>query len=227
MGEFSPDEEILGRLHLELTEDLLHRLLAYAHRRSTGRQWYGLTAGSDAPLAGGKQPKDLVQIAITRTIDGAQNGPGRHRRLWDGRKPLYDYLTSLIDSEVYHLTNSWINERFRRASTMGKISDADRREDFFDRVRDETVDCPEETLLNQEAETYADKFLWGFIDFLGDDEFLVAVVDQIIDGARKPGEIAVALDVPTDKIYAARKRLKRRLSEYRARLAIEKEATNG
>ncbi len=110
---------------------------------------------------------------------------------------------------------------------MGKVSDEGRRENYFDCVTDETVDCPEENLLSKEAETYADQFLWGFIDFLGDDEFLVAVVEQIIDGTQKPGEIAFALGVPTDKIYAARKRLQRRLVDYRARLATDKEATSG
>jgi len=90
------------------------------------------------------------------------------------------------------------------------------RENFYDTVADEATENPEEIALREEVETRADKFVAGFLDELGDDDFLVGVVEQLIDGLEKPRELAAALGVQVQEVYKARKRLSRRLDDYRS-----------
>lgn len=216
------NQGILEALQNELTKELVGRLVAYCAMKAARRLWYGLLVREDPSLAEGQQSEDIVQTVIAKTIAGAVDGPGKGRRIWDGRRTLYDYFTSQIDSELNNLGRSWVNQKFRRASQMERISDDGHQESFFESVADEKTENPEEIALREEVEAAADDFVSGFLDVLGDDDFLVAVVGQIIDGVRKPREIAAALNVRVDEVYKARKRLRRRLGDYyAARLDIE------
>lgn len=165
-------------------------------------------------MAGGQKAEDIVETVILKTIAGATEGRGRGRRIWDGSRDLYDFLTSQVDSELSNLGRSWVNQRFQIASRLDKTFEDGQRENYFDTVADESSESPEETALRSELERSADEFVSGFLDEIEDDDFLVAVVEQILDGVRKPREIAAALGVPVDEVYKARKRLRRRIDAY-------------
>lgn len=221
-----PNLAILDKLNDELTDDLVKRLVAYCDMRAKRRPWYGLLL-AEASMAEGHKPVDIVQTAITKTLDATIKGPGKHRRVWDGRRDLYDHLTSAIDSELSNLGNGWVNARFRRATQMPGVSEEGHSENFFDGVADSTAETPEEIALADEVEAQADSFVCGAIEILGEDDFLISVVQEILDGARKPAEIAKALGVRVEEIYKARKRLRNRLDDYRTAFAEQKEARHG
>jgi len=210
----SSDQKILDKLGCELTRDLVGRLVAYCAMKASRRRWYGLLAGEDPPMAKGQKAEDIVQTVIMKTIAGATDGRGQGRRIWDGSRDLYDFLTSQIDSELSNLGRSWVNQRFRIASRLEKTFEDGQRENYYDTVPDESRENPEETALRTELESSADEFVSGFLDEIEDDDFLIAVVEQILDGLRKPREIAEALGVQVDEVYTARKRLRRRLDAY-------------
>lgn len=226
MDDLNPNLEILDRLDAELTEAFVERLVAYCDMKARRRPWYGVFA-SGLSMAEGHGPEDIVQTVITKTLEGCLKGSGKHRRVWDGRRDLYDHLTSAIDSELSNLGKGWVNDHFRRAAQMEMVSEEGHKESFLDGVADETAETPEEISLSDEVEAQADAFVCGFIDKLGDDDFLVAVVQEILDGARKPAEFANALDVQVAEVYKARKRLQRRLDDYRAERAEEEEVKHG
>lgn len=210
----SSDQEILDKLGCELTRDLVARLVAYCAMKASRRPWYGLLAGEDPSMAEGQKAADIVQIVIMKTIAGAREGRGRGRRIWDGSRDLYDFLTSQIDSELSNLGRGWINQRFRIASRLEKTFEDGQRENYYDTVPDESRENPEKIALRTELESRADEFVSGFLDEIEDDDFSIAVVEQIVDGVRKPREIAEALGVQVDEVYKARKRLRRRLDAY-------------
>ena len=210
-NDLSTRRTVHDRLSAELTRDLLERLAGYTVKASR-RWWYGLEPGS--PIVGGHTPEDILQLVILKTIRGIQEGPGRGRRLWDGERDLFDYFTSQIDSEISNLVRSWANRKVERSSQT-----AERRgigeEAFLDTVVGEGKENPETLALRSEEERLSDEFVGGFLDFLGrDEELLVAIVGEIIDGARKPAEIAEALELPPERVYSVRKRLRRRLTAY-------------
>ncbi len=241
MDSFKPNPEILEKLRVELKDDLVNRLVAYCHAKAKRRPWYGLLLTSEASMAEGHLPEDIVQTAITKTLDAAMRGPGKNRRVWDGIRDLYDHLTSQIDSELSNLGNGWVNRKFRRATQMAEVEDGA----YFDGVKDSTAtssppgptstmiwkasstETPETIVLDRQVEARADEFVCGLIDFLGEDDFLIRIVQEVLDGARKPAEIAKALDVKADAIYKARKRLQRRLEEYQTVLSDKEEVRHG
>jgi len=89
----------------------------------------------------------------------------------------------------------------------------DGNQSFFDGVADTSLSTPEDIVLKAELEAAADELVGAFIDSLEDD-LLVEVVGEIVDGARKPKEIAESLAVEITKVYNARKRLRRRLADF-------------
>ena len=193
---------------------MLERLTAYCLIRAARHAWYGLKPSRGLPIVGGHEPKDIVQIVALKTVAGIEEGPGKGRRVWDGKRDLFDYLKSQIDSEISNLARSWTNRRTQRSSQAAdRLGKSEAR--FLDGIVRSRQECPETLALRNEQEQHADDFVSGFLDFLGsEDELLVTVVGEVIDGARKPSQIADALGVPVQQVYSARKRLKRRLDAY-------------
>ena len=194
---------VQDRLSAGLTGELLQRLAGYCALKVSRRPWYGVWSDLGASMVGGHRPEDVVQIVILKTIQGIQEGPGRGRRVWDGRRDLFDYFTSQIDSEISNLSQSWANRKVRRSTQTAE------RLGISAQALQESVtgeDSPETIALRDEEEQLADEFVSGFLDSLGDDEeLLVTVVGEIIAGARKPSEVAEALQLPVQEVYNARK----------------------
>ena len=209
---------VQDRLSAGLTGELLQRLAGYCALKVSRRPWYGVWSDLGASMVGGHRPEDIVQIVILKTIQGIQEGPGRGRRVWDGRRDLFDYFTSQIDSEISNLGRSWANRKVRRSTQTAERFGIGEQA-FQDSVMGGEEYSPETTALCVEEEQLADEFVGGFLDSLGDDEeLLVAVVGEILDGARKPSEVAEALRLPVQEVYNARKRLKRKLEDYCGRV---------
>lgn len=212
MTSSRPNEAVLEKLETELTLDLVHRLVGYADMKARRLPWYGLLVGTEQSLAEGHQPEDIVQMAITKTLRGTLEGPGKGRRVWDGKRDLFDHLTSAVDSELSNLGNGWVNQHFLRADSSATASGEGGETRLSERTP-KSVENPEEVALSNEVEAQSDAFVCRLLTEIGDDDLLARVVEQILDGARRPAEIAAALGVPVDEVYKARKRLRRRVEE--------------
>lgn len=221
------NKEVLKKLDVGLTEELVARLVGYCHMKAARRPWYGTLLEGNVTMAEGHEPLDIVQRVIEKTIEGATCGPGKGRRIWDGRRELYDYLTSQIDSELSNLGISWVNRNFRVASRLEKVTDEGHREAFYESLVDREANDPQDLVLNAEAERAADEFVSGFLDSLEGDPLLTTIVGEILDGAQKPREIAQSLGVEAEDVYKARKRLQRRFDNYRASRVENEEVTDG
>ena len=134
---------------------------------------------------------------------------------------MFDYFTSQIDSELSNLGKSWTNRMVRRFTELADRTGTS-EDTFLDSVMSDMGESPETRALRGEEEQRADQFLSGFLDYLdGDDDLLVAVLGEIVDGAQRPAEIADALQLQVQEIYRAKKRLKRRFDAYlRAQVEI-------
>lgn len=202
--------DILKKLRDHLSEEgFVKRLGAYCRSKTVGRAWYGQSQKGTVSMAAGNTPEDIVHQAISKTIEGAKTGEGR---IWDGERDLFDYLTSVIDSELSNLQRSATNRRLVRAGTLGSDDPAD---DFLSQVRDQQAQSGEDEMLAAEKEEEANAFVGDFIDSLQGDDFLEGIVGCLIDGM-KPREIAEELNVPIKDVYNAKKRIANRLEKFRS-----------
>lgn len=189
-------------------EDTVPRLVKYARTKMRERVWQGIFGGT-AP--GGKHAYDLGVAAIEKLLDG--------RRAWDPEThpDLFLHLCGIVDSDVGHLARSLGNKLTLRAARHLPESDgAD--EDLpepMDSHASATPD-PEATALLNEQERLSEELLIELDLFLQDERELQRIVEAIVDGAEKPAEIAAAAKINVKAVYNARKRLQRRLQEFRA-----------
>jgi len=196
---------VLQALEDQLTDDMIMRLTAYAFEKQRRRVWQGAYGGE---MPNGMEPGDLVVLAVEKVLDG--------RRKWDPEKApdLFEYLSSVIDSDVYHLVRGVPNRRIRRESTLSRRNgNGDERSTaFLDEVPAEGPN-PEEAIREKEAE----EFFWRLHDDVAGDPLLQGILECVFEGISKPKEMAEILGVKTKEINNAKKRLRRRIE--RSRLA--------
>lgn len=108
------------------------------------------------------------------------------------------YLDLSYDSVGHRLHRCVLPPTVRRITSMAELPDPGL--------------SPFETLIHAEAED----FFWGFYEFLADEPLLQNVIECIDASLNKPADIAVHLGVPPKEMYNVRKRLQRRLNDYRA-----------
>ena len=224
---------VLERLDEELTQDMYDRLVLHAQHKVNRLFWQGGIYG--APLPEGLEANDIVRRMVRRVLLGAREGPGKDRRCWDAEGDLYKYLASAIDSEVSNLVSAAANQLMRLASVHDgatnraaegartSVLERDSKTLSADEEawRPQDLPDPEELVLREEREAEHDRFFWGFYEFVKDrDEELLPYLEEILDGCIKPRELADSLGVPVDRVYNAKKRLRRQLS---AHLQHEKE----
>lgn len=200
--------QVLNLLDQHPWEDTIRRLNAYASNKTRRLFWRSIYGGH---LPKGKEVVDVVQQAIEKVLSG--------KRKWDPdiHPDLYEYLKSVIDSDLNHLADSKDNKLTRSETKLVSGTDCEGNENeisFFDLRPSEQLD-PAEDLLQQENEDLAYKFVWNFHESLADKPRLQKIVECMLDDIDKPAEIAEQLGEHVNDIYNARKQLQRRLDEYR------------
>jgi DNA-directed RNA polymerase specialized sigma24 family protein len=200
MAEIPPD--VREKLEEHPWEDTISRLALYTIRKAKRLYWQGIMNGN---MPAGKEAQDVVQDAIEDVLTG--------QRSWNPatQPDLFVYLRRVVDSKLSHLVESMENRSVRSESALGA-----RKEDApgitFIAEFPDSGPSPFETLIQAEAED----FFWGFYEFLADEPLLQNVVECIDGGINKSTDIAIHLGVPPKEIYNVRKRLQRRLHDYRA-----------
>lgn len=204
-----PTAEVLRRLEEHPWEETTARLLRHALNKIGRHRWRGERRGY--PPAG-IEAEDVVQTVYEKLRSG--------RRDWkfDTHPDLFLWLRDQVDSEISNLVRSAENRKTVREETLPvAVAEADRTKNFD--LLANSAATPEEELLVAEDEKRNQEFFFGLLEFMDGEEDLQKVVQTIVDGIRKPADIAQHLGVRADQIYACRKRLQRRLEEYRERRA--------
>jgi DNA-directed RNA polymerase specialized sigma24 family protein len=211
MAEIPPD--VRAQLEAHLWEDTIPRLELYAIRKAKRLYWQGMMNGN---MPSGKEAQDVVQDAIEDVLTG--------RRSWNPatQPDLFVHLRSIVDSKLSHLVDSKENRSVRSESALGVKNEDANKVASLARLPDSSP-SQFETLLQAEAED----FFWGFYECLAGEPLLQNIIECIDAGIDKPGEIAAHLGVPPKEMYNARKRLQRRVNEYRAQRAQKRSPTQG
>jgi DNA-directed RNA polymerase specialized sigma24 family protein len=182
------------------------QLVVYTLRKARRLYWQGIR---DGDMPEGKEAYDVVQDAIYQLISG--------ERRWDPdiQPDLFAHLQGIIDSKLSALVRSRANRRLRSEAALAA---ADRLpEDApspLDAIASPGPD-PVEIALLEEQERRSEEFLIGLALFLEGEPVLQKIVEAIADGAEKPADIAAAAELDTKTVYNARKRLQRRIQEFR------------
>ncbi len=198
-------------------EDTVPRLVKYARDEMGRRVWQGVFGGT-AP--GGKQAYDLVTTAVEKLFDG--------RRAWDPatQPDLFVHLQGIVDSDLGHLARSLGNKLTLRA--LGRLVESDEAVEDLPDPMDEFASAtpsPEAVTLLKEQERLSEDFLIELDEALQGDPELQRIVEAIVDGAEKPAEIAEEAGIATKAVYNARKRLQRKLDEFRKRRETTRKAS--
>lgn len=192
-------------------DGLAKRLLAYARRYSRVRTWWLGEAGA---LAKGNTIEDVVRYAMI-SLFGDVDSDAKIKRRWDPiRYPEpFVYLMLFVKTELRNLSVSKENRR--------SVRDVD--DDAL--VTTETA----EALLLEAEEHPAhgariQRLYELLIDEIGDDEQLVKLHDQMMDGTFKPQVLAERLCMSVKAVNNLKKRM--RTVANRALARLEKELTH-
>ena len=192
-------------------EDTLPRLLLFSLRRIRRITWHG--AKGECPPAG-KMAEDFVMSVIEKVFSG--------QRKWDPQAypDLLKYLFGVIHSDINHLAESIENRSVMRPESQLKSTEED-KERAIEKFPSQTL-SQEKILLGAEKQEKAEEFLFGFIDFLGDEQKLIDLVECIMDDFVRPKDIARKMQVEIKDINNMKKRMQRRLRDYQERLGDQK-----
>ena len=199
-------DDLRRRLDEHPWDETTARLFRHADNKIRRLIWRGARRGHPP---GGVQAGDLVQTVYEKLLSGTRNwNPEKH-------PDLFEYLKDQVDSEVSNLVRSGENRRLRSEASLpaGALEGSD-------------APVPEAALA-AEGERLSEEFFLGFLDFLKDEPDLQKVVEAIVDGVGKPADIAHHLGVRFEEIYSRRKKLTRRLEEYRTARAAATAPSKG
>jgi hypothetical protein len=188
-------------------ETTIRRLTVYAAKEAARLYWRGIYGG---PMIEGKEAGDLVHISILKVLSG--------QRQWDPttHPDLFDFLRSIVNSELNHLAESWENRQVQSDGVSWAEDECgDKQETSLLETSPDIRSNPEQILAQKQEDARADEFFWGFYEFLEDEPLLRDVIACIEDDIEKPADISVKLGIPVQQVYNARKQLQRRIEEYR------------
>lgn len=198
-------DEVLDLLEKHPWDDTIPRLVYYVLKKMKRLYWQGIFGG---PAPGGVEAQDVVQKSIEKVFTG--------RRSWnpDTHPDLFDYLESVIDSEISHLAEEWENRIFRREEWLpGTAEEKEKDDDPFDRLQSSNPG-PEKILLEKEKEKLSEQLFWEFYESLAEHPKLQKILECISEGAIKRSEIAKATEVSTKEFDNLKKQLQRRLRSF-------------
>jgi len=197
-------------------DDTIPRLLKFSKDRMKSLQLYGETGGDSA---GGKSPKDFVAEAIKKTYLGD--------RKWDPvRVPdLRKFLFGVIRSDTNHFAESVENKRTRSTEKLASLAEEEGKH-FVDTIQS-SMPGPDEVLITEEQRKEDDVFFDDFIGYLDTEDDLIKVVECIMDGKNEPRKIAQELALEVSVVNNAKKKLGRRLNDFRQHRATQAESEKG
>ena len=134
--------ELKDLLKKQLTKELIVRLSYYAEKKIRYLRWQGCRGG---PLPAGKVAEDIVSDAILKIYEG--------KRTWNPEvKPdLYDCVTSIIDSEVNHLAESFENITVRTEAVFReKTENGVKGSEVIENAPSIHLSPAEETMIEEE-----------------------------------------------------------------------------
>jgi hypothetical protein len=192
-------------------DGLAIRLLAYARWYARLRTWWLRDAGA---LAKGNTIEDVVRYAMI-SLFGDVDPDAEVKRRWDPIKypDPFVYLMCFVKTELNNLSVSKENRRSKRGVDDDALI---------------TTDTAEALLLEAEEhpphEARIQRLYELLIDEIGDDERLVKLHDQMMDGTLKPQVLADRLCMSVKDVYNLKKRM--RNAADRALRRLEKEVTH-
>ena len=152
---------------------------------------YGYAPGGGGNLPGGSSPVDIASTVIKKVLSG--------ERSWDYRKypNLATHLKLIARSEIDHLFQSWTSRKVR-------TFEQPEIESFPDSAGD-----PEQIYLEEERAGEIRGVIVRIRSAMADKPDLLTVLDQILAGRTKSGDIASRLELDVTEIYRRKKRIRK------------------
>jgi hypothetical protein len=194
-------QDTIEALKKENWDNIIPRLIYFAQQRI----WRYVRQGN---VLKGKTAENFVEEAIFKVWTGV--------RVWDRQKcpEVIELLFGVILSDVGHSVGSKnSNIDFEEGISESEALDCDGR-----KLESQT---PIHSLLRDEQDGKDNDFLIWFIDSLGQDKQLVKLTEVIIDGCDKEAEMARTMGITAKEVYNLKKKLGRRLREYRKNRKVE------
>ncbi len=166
-------------------------------------------------------PEDVVLEAILKVFDG--------ERKWDPSEnpDLFQYLKSVVDSLMSHLTESFDCTNIRRMpqSEEGeileeKVKPADPESDTARHLPRPSPN-PEQILLRKEQEEAEQKAFDKLMESIKGDDDLETVILCVMDGMMKPAEIAEATGFEVNHVYQLMRKLNRKATKISDIIRVE------
>ncbi len=171
-------------------DDLVSRLLFYAHRRMRSLGWRGESPGRLPPDL---SPEDAVQAAIVKTLTG--------QRKWSPEEgvKLFEHLVGVIRSDLGHLAQSWENRALRRESDANL------------KTIPERASSPEERTIQRSE-------LYSVLEYLEKQNPQLAEIVRLMikEEIFAPAKLSERLGCSLKNVYLLKRQLKRSLAAYRA-----------
>jgi hypothetical protein len=177
--------------------DLWPRLLMFTEKRIAKMYWRGCLRG---PIPGGLESKDVVLIAIGQAVSG--------ERKWNENIDLYTFLCGAIASNLSHLANGSEN----KTTILTRVESED---DNYNKYNIDSPECLNDAphITYELIQKYS--IVNRFLDNLKDDSLVYGVACYILYySIDKPSDLAESLKTTVSDINNAKKRLRRRLSEW-------------
>lgn len=208
-------------------EEIIPMLVIHAKRKLRGFWLYGILGGGEGSGPGGVEAADIAMDAIQDVFVGAGVADGTinedevsHIRRWDpGKDPeILPYLIGVVDSKIWKLVTSRENRKGRRLAQQPTPAGSESYDPkLYNKDLPSGALSPEDQFVDAQIEQRAEDIVWGFHTCLDGEDLLQRIVECIIEGPIKPEDIAGKLGVESKDIYNAKKRLQRKLREYRER----------
>ena len=195
------EEAYINKVSGMLTKELLALMVDYAQKKI---RRYNFLSGGNVTVKG-KDAQDYVQEAIVAVIQGIKG-----KRRWDEKTDFQHHMKGIIKSQISHSFELVESQRTQRESTISYFK-ADDEESYTLDSHPGSSSTPLDDAINADAE----RKMWEIMGLLEDDRLLQEIFQCIFDGTTKPSEIAEELKTTTKEINNGKKRLGRRLKEYR------------
>lgn len=185
-------------------ECLLKRLTHHALRKMRRLTWRGAYASRGGAVPGAYEAHDFALDAVSKALDGS--------RRWNREvhQTLEAFLRSIIDSDINHLVESVDNRIGRRLAPASGTGETLRAYELAG-----TGPGPASIVIDEE---WRDRFHKAARKELGDDEFLLQLLECMEADITAPRDIAELLGTTVERVNNDKKRLRRKLQKLDTRV---------
>lgn len=206
--------DLIGRMPDEELEKMILQLSYYASRVRSAYRWRIKEGGA---LPRGETVNSIVSLAFEKVYAG--------ERHWNSAQQpdFMKFMRDVIDSLIYHL--AWGKDNTSLAPAPAEESEdyrqwhtgANAAPDAEWLARSEAT--PEEALIAKEWQAQKDVAIRLLMEECGEDAGLTRIIDAMLDGCDRCADIAEAAGLEVREVYNAMKRLDRKISSVRKRMA--------